>query len=110
MLLHYLDARVHATKLRSKLTGRLCVGVRAFGRTSWWVVQLGPKPTTEFCDALPAEFDVGVAVDPQTASWILGREKSPGPLNLMTGETTLWSSFVKHYLEHNDVVGIRLRR
>jgi hypothetical protein len=110
ILLHYLDARINqrAGQVRAALKGTICIGVRQFEQTRWLVVRCEDAVRTSFADDLPDSFDAGIAVDSQTAMWILGAAPAPGVFHLRTGNLELLDTFSKRYLEHNDFISVRM--
>lgn len=109
-LLAYLDAVVRTRRgsLQKLLRGRVCFGVRDSGRTRWWVADFLPdRVTTKITEQLPRQFDVGMAMDRQTALWALGAAEHKGDLHLSTGDQGLWKRFASAYLRSESWVSIR---
>ncbi|MEZ4272953.1 MAG: hypothetical protein R3C68_16425 [Myxococcota bacterium] len=111
VLLRYLDARVQTqvSKFPTPLKGTLCIGVRRGGKTRWWVAEFGPQTKTRFVQELPSEFDAGIAMDGQTALWVLGAVKEPGSMHMKTGDPKLLKAFGELYIESSSLMSRRLR-
>lgn len=111
-LLRYLDAVVRAHPRRaSGLVGRVCFGVRFAGRTTWWVADFGAKGIeTRITDRLPKDFDLGMAMDRQTALWAMGATESKGEMHISTGDQKLWDRFSAAFLNQADLISVRMGR
>jgi hypothetical protein len=65
-----LDALVHRGSARA-LTGRLAIGVRDAGETSWWCADFGQRVSSSFGTTAPADCDARLTIDALDAASIV---------------------------------------
>ncbi len=107
LMLRYIDACVRRDAAASGLAGNICIGVKTAEKTEWWQGSFGRRTDCAWPERLPAQFDVGVAIDRETEMWLLGIVPSPGPVRVLSGDRRLWERFVARFLAKTDLLKLR---